>query len=75
MAETVEVHMTFEDGGIHGDLEVDISSLCLVCAHRGLNIACDAFPQGIPDEILSGKFDHTKPYKGDNGIMFKKLGG
>ena len=32
---------------------------------------CRAFPQGIPIAILSGKFDHSKPYRGDHGIRFE----
>jgi hypothetical protein len=26
---------------------------------------------GIPQEILSGEFDHSDPYPDDNGIRFK----
>jgi len=32
---------------------------------------CEAYPDNIPYEIISGMFDHTKPYKGDGGIMFE----
>ena len=31
---------------------------------------CKAFPQGIPEELLEGKWDHTEPYPGDNGILY-----
>ncbi len=31
---------------------------------------CLAFPDGIPDEILEGDFDHRYHYPGDNGIRF-----
>lgn len=27
-------------------------------------------PQGIPDEIYVGGFDHRQPFKGDQGIRF-----
>ena len=33
---------------------------------------CDAFPDGIPDVIWNGEHDHTKPYDGDNGVLFEK---
>lgn len=36
---------------------------------------CAAFPAGIPDEIRSGKNDHTTPFAGDNGITFKESKG
>ncbi len=34
---------------------------------------CDAFPNGIPDEIYREGFDHTKPYPGDHGIQFEPI--
>ena len=33
---------------------------------------CLAFPKGIPYEIAYGNNDHTKPFKSDNGIQYKK---
>jgi hypothetical protein len=32
---------------------------------------CDAFPNGIPMDMLLSKQDHTSPYPGDNGIQFE----
>lgn len=52
-----------------------VDSQCLRCKHfiDDTKFNCMAFPDGIPDEILYNKFDHTKPFKGDNGIQFEPL--
>ena len=34
---------------------------------------CNAFPKGVPYEILMWKHDHREPYKGDNGIRFEPI--
>ena len=34
---------------------------------------CRAFPDGIPDEIFEGGFNHRKPFKGDHGIRFEPI--
>lgn len=34
------------------------------------NIACKAFPGGIPKEIILDLFDHRNKHKGDNGLRF-----
>jgi hypothetical protein len=47
------------------------SLLCLQCAHYRYAYSCDAFPAGIPEAILSGLIEHTSPYPGDAGIIFK----
>lgn len=49
---------------------------CIGCAHFWDLIEkpkCEAFPDGIPDDIWSNELSHTKPYVGDNGILFKKI--
>lgn len=32
---------------------------------------CEAFPNGIPDDIINGKSLHLTPVEGDNGIVFE----
>lgn len=32
--------------------------------------ACDAFPNGIPDVIISGENNHVTPVDGDHGLLF-----
>ena len=47
---------------------------CLYCKHLGKNKLCKAFPEGIPEEILTGKNNHSKPLpKQDNEIVFEPI--
>jgi DNA-binding transcriptional ArsR family regulator len=54
---------------------------CTFCKHawngsrRGepSRARCDAFPGGIPDEILWNRVRHDSPYPGDQGIQFEPL--
>jgi hypothetical protein len=34
---------------------------------------CDAFPDGIPELILGGTENHSRPYPGDRGIRFEPV--
>jgi hypothetical protein len=49
--------------------------ICLRCKffHQGdwTKMACDAFPDGIPLEIVQMEFDHHEPYPDDHGIRFQ----
>jgi hypothetical protein len=54
--------------------------LCYQCKHwKDNNEAdepvCDAYPDGIPVQILEGRMDHTVPQVGDHGILFEKEAG
>lgn len=44
---------------------------CEGCRHYLSALKCLAFPDGIPDDILSGDFDHTQPHDGDNDIQYE----
>ena len=53
-----------------------ISGQCPYCKHilsgKGF-LACEAFPEGIPQEIADGSVSHREPYEGDNGIQFEPI--
>jgi hypothetical protein len=44
---------------------------CNRCIHYLKDARCKAFSSIIPIQILTGEHDHTKPFKGDNGIRFE----
>ena len=51
-----------------------VFSICLDCKHYIGEGKCKAFPDGIPEMILSNENDHSKqlPDQGNN-IVFEKL--
>ena len=48
------------------------SNQCVSCKYYLGEGECGAFPNGIPSDIFTGLFDHTKEYEGDKGIRFQK---
>ena len=49
---------------------------CFRCKHLHgdeSRMTCDAFPEGIPDELVHDTRDHKKPFTGDNGIRFEPI--
>jgi hypothetical protein len=48
------------------------TDLCNGCKNYLGLLICLAFPDGIPDEILTGGNDHSKPLPGqDNDIVYE----
>jgi len=49
------------------------SPVCLYCdRYDGYGVKkCRAFPDGIPDDIWTGKNKHQLPYPNDRGFQFK----
>lgn len=37
----------------------------------GFGFECEAFPDGIPDEIILDGFDHREPFPGDHGVRWE----
>jgi len=45
---------------------------CIKCRFYNDTLKCEAFPNGIPDDILNGEFNHIKKHpKQKNDIVFK----
>lgn len=51
-------------------MEADI--ICIDCKYLLKGLICRAFPNGIPDEIISGENDHSKPLpEQKNDVVFE----
>jgi hypothetical protein len=57
-------------GPLSDDLHGKLVGICHSCTHRRGSLVCDAFPDGIPFAVLTGAFEHRKPYPGDHGIQW-----
>ena len=55
------------------DTNIIIEVPCFWCIHLKEYPNCDAFPNGIPQEIRDGTDLHTQPYDGDHGIQFEPV--
>ena len=49
------------------------STQCAECKHYQGVLTCDAYPEGIPEKILTGEHDHAEPFDGDQGVMFEPV--
>lgn len=52
--------------------ELQRTILCNVCKHKRPGRTCDAFPDGIPTEILRSNA-HYVTASGDHGIVFEPM--
>lgn len=62
-----------EDSPLKNDqLQMRIVGICHRCVHRDSVLKCKAFPDGIPSDILAGRFVHTRRWPDqDNDIVFE----
>lgn len=50
--------------------------ICVDCQrlHKAIygkwGMFCDAFPGGIPDDIIASRVDHRQPVAADHGLLF-----
>ncbi len=47
------------------------SPKCFSCKHYTGDLACHAFPDGIPGNVLSWDLPHDEPISGDNGLQYQ----
>lgn len=50
-----------------------LPTMCLACARlifKDGETTCEAFPDGIPAEIIQYGADHRLPFEGDGGVRF-----
>ena len=65
------VYVLFENGNTEYPVYLGymiknyMNSQCKTCQRYFGGIYCEAFPEGIPEEILSNNFIHYRPYKED----------
>ena len=48
-------------------------SQCHTCKYWRGTLACDAFPEGIPDAVVFGGVSHKEPIEGDHGIQYEAI--
>jgi hypothetical protein len=46
---------------------------CPLCKHYQKDLKCEAFPDGIPEKILTGRTNHSKPFAGEKIVFESKI--
>ena len=44
--------------------------MCVSCKRANNSGTCEAYPDGIPEEIIMNDWDHRVPQPGDHGLQF-----
>ena len=56
-----------------------MGTLCSKCTRFNPEVTdndvCEAFPAGIPRDVLSGEVNHNHPVEGDQGLRFNPTPG
>lgn len=75
MPKTTLYPFRLEDKNVTGDIAIQVSVQCQGCKHFAkYSPSCAAFVEGIPKNILNGKFDHTRKFSGqDTDILFEPI--
>lgn len=59
----------FEVMGDHW-LNMSAAPLCFLCSRYRDSYRCEAFPDGIPFDIIASNVDHRDQVEGDHGLQF-----
>lgn len=54
-------------------MTIGAAPICIGCKRfreEPTRLVCDAFPDGIPEDILVSRADHRQPFEGDRGLRF-----
>jgi hypothetical protein len=52
-----------------GEMILELSQ-CHRCARYAGHDVCEAYPDGIPSNVIYNLYDHRLPHEGDHGLQF-----